>query len=62
MDMDRHLKIKLQGTVILPSDFRLSTYYFHISSAPWSHTLRIYFSPEAANDVSNPPYVEFLAE
>ena len=41
LGFDRPLQIKLQGTVLLPYDFILSGYYFHMSGAPWARTLRI---------------------
>lgn len=38
---DRPLLIKLQGSVFLPLDFMLSSYYFHSSGEPWGRTLMI---------------------
>jgi len=62
LDMDRPVQLKLQGSVMLPLDFMLSAYYFHVSGAPWGRTLRIYFPPDPSYDATNPPYVEVQAE
>jgi len=62
LNMDRTVLLKLQGSVILPFDFMLSTFYFHMSGTPWARTLRIFFPPSQEYDPSNPQYVDIMAE
>ncbi len=62
LDFDRPVQIKLSGTVLLPGDFSLSTYYFHMSGAPWGRTLMIWFPQDPSFDAANPPTTTVQAE
>jgi len=62
LDYDRPIQIKIQGSVILPLDFMLSAFYFHISGTPWARTLRINFPSDPQFDPTNPTNVTINAE
>jgi len=48
MAYDHPLQIKLMGTVMLPLDFVITTYFQHRSGSPWSRDLQVVYLPSGA--------------